>query len=231
MVELNFIKTFFVIILTLLPCFAAAEEFKYLSISFFGNQVGFIKVREVSNIDSLELHVDGRISSSPLKIFNGNFKYKTIITEKNSEGSRTHYASSVDATFKQREINYRLSNDRLIAVDVFPKREETKFTNPKQIDFEFIDPANAFATLLRMPCKKSFIIYDGRRIIEVTSIKQTTKLECGYIYKIEKGPGHLSPFNFRTFKISTFFDQSRNSAFRSMIVKTGPFKLILEQVP
>lgn len=229
MLKKKLIRTFLVVFLALSPCVSLADVYKYFSISFLGKEIGTINVREMSNIDSKVIHLNGKISSSPFKIFNGRFEYTTFITELNKAASRIHYKSSVDATFKQREINYRVSNDRLVAVDVFPKREETKFTNPKQIDFEFIDPASAIATLLRMPCKKSFIIYDGRRIIEVTSIKQTTELECGYLYKIQKGPGHLSPFNFTTFEISTFFGQDGNPAVRSMIVKTGPFKLILNK--
>ena len=227
MVKLIFIKTFFVITLTLLPCFAAADEFKYLSISFFGKKVGFIKVRQISNIDSKEIRVDGKISSSLFKIFNGEFKYKTTFTEKNSRASRLNYESSVDATFKERKINYRVGNDRLISVDVFPKNEETKFSNPEQIDFDFIDPAYAITKLMSTPCKDSFKVYDGRRIIEVIPTGPASKLECGYVYKIEKGPGHLSPFNFKTFEISTFFDQDRNAGSLAIIVKTGPFKLIL----
>jgi len=231
MIKFIFIKTFSVIILTLLPCFAAADEFKYLSISFFGKQVGFIKVREASNIDSKEIHVEGKISSSPFKVFNGRFKYKTTFTEINSGAPRLHYESSVDAIFKERKINYWVKNNRLISVDVLPKREETKLTNPKQIDVNFIDPTYAIIKLLTMPCKDSFKVYDGRRLIDVIAIESNSKLECRYLYKIQKGPGHLSPFNFKTLKISTYFDQSRNSAFRYMIVKTGPFKLILNQVP
>ena len=231
MVKLILIKTFFVIILTLPPCFTAADEFKYLSISFFGKQIGFIKVREVSNVDSTKIRVDGKIFSSPFKMFNGGFKHKTTFTKINSGASRLHYESSVDATFKQRKINYWVNNDRLIAVDVFPKNEKTIFTNPNRIDFEFIDPAYAITQLLTTPCKNSFKIYDGRRIIEVTSIEATSKLECGYVYKIRKGPGHLRPFNFKTFEISTFFDQDGNPASRSMVVKAGPFKLILDKVP
>ena len=91
MVKLILIKTLCVIILTLLPCVAAADEFKYFSVSFFGKQVGFIKVREVSNINSKEIHVDGKISSSPFKMFNGEFKYKTTFTEINSGASRLQY--------------------------------------------------------------------------------------------------------------------------------------------
>ena len=230
MVKLILIKTFFVIILTLLPCFATADEFKDLSISLFGKQIGFFKVREVSNIDRKEVRVNGKISSSPFKMFNGEFKYKTTFTEINSWTSKLHYESSVDATFKERKINYWITNNRLIRVDVFPKREETKFTNPKRIDFDFIDPTYAILKLLSKPCNDSFKVYDGRRHINIIAIEPTSKLKCGYVYKIEKGPGHLSPVNFKTFKISTFFDQHGNSANRTMIVQTGPFKLILNNL-
>lgn len=229
MVKLILIKTFLVIILAVLPCFSAADDFKYLSISLFGKQIGFIKVREVLNIDSKVIHVNGKISSSPFRIFNGKFEYKTVITEIDSEASKIHYESNVDATLKERKISYWVRNDRLIAVDVFPKNKKTKFTNPKKIDFEFIDPAYAITKLLSAPCKNSFKIYDGRRVVDVTSIKPTSKSDCRYVYKIQKGPGHLSPLNFKTFEISTFLDQNGNSAVRSMIIKTGPFELILNE--
>ena len=159
------------------------------------------------------------------------FNYKTIITELNNATSKVHYSSSVNATFKHREINYLVKDDHLIAVDVFPEKEKTKFTNPKQLDFDFIDPADAITQLLSVPCKKALKIFDGRRIIDVIPIEPASKLDCGYVYKIRKGPGHLFPFNFETFEISTFFDQDGNPASRSMVVKAGPFKIILDKVP
>ncbi|MDG2405063.1 MAG: hypothetical protein P8M25_08975, partial [Paracoccaceae bacterium] len=116
-------------------------------------------------------------------------------------------------------------------VDVFPSKEQTKFTDPKQIDFEFIDPAYSMAKLLSSPCKNSFAIYDGRRVIDVILIKPATKLQCRYLYKIRKGPGHLAPFNFKKFEISIFFDQEGIATNRSMIVRTGPLKLALDQIP
>ena len=225
------IRTFLVVFLALSPCVSLADEYKYLSISFLGRKIGTIEVREVSNIDSKEIHVNGKISSSPFKMFNGAFKYKTTFTKINSGASQLHYERSVNATFKERKINYRVKNNRLVAVEVFPKREETKFTNPKRIDFDFIDPAYAIIKLLSTPCKGSFKVYDGRRLIDIIAIEPTSKLKCGYVYKIEKGPGHLSPFNFKTFKILTFFDQHGNSANRTMTVKAGPFKLILNRGP
>lgn len=230
MFKKKLIRTFLVVFLALSPCVSVADEYKYFSISFLGKEIGTINVREVSNINSKVIHLNGKISSSPLKIFNGRFEYKTTITKLNKAASRIHFKSSVDATFKQRKINYWVNNDRLIAVDVFPKNEKTIFTNPNRIDFEFIDPAYAITQLLTTPCKNSFKIYDGRRIIEVTSIKPASKFSCGYRYKIQKGPGHLSMFNFKTFEISTFFDQEGNSASRSMIVEAGLFKLILSKV-
>ena len=122
-------------------------------------------------------------------------------------------------------------NDKLTAVDVFPKKERTKFTNPKLIDFEFIDPALSITKIFNSPCKNSFVVYDGRRVIDIIAIEQISKFECGYLYKIREGPGHLAPFNFKKIAISVFFDQTGNSASRSVIVKAGPFKLFLDQIP
>ena len=229
MFKKKLVRTFLAIFLTLLPCLSLANDF--ISISFLGKQIGSIKIYEASNSDSRVIYIGGKISSSPLKIFNGKFEHKTIITKVNEAASKVHYESNVDAIFKHRKINYTVKNNRLITVNVSPKNETTKFTNPKQIDFVFIDPTRAITELLNKPCKNSFKIYDGRRVIGVNSIKPTSKSECGYVYKILKGPGHLSPFNFKTFKILTFFDQNGNSASKTMIVKTGPFKLVLNKVP
>ena len=187
--------------------FSIADDFKYLSISFLGKDIGTIKIREVTSTDGRVIHINGKILSSPFKVFNGQFEYTTIITELNKAASRIHYKSSVDATFKKRRINYWVKNDSLIAVDIYPENEKTKFTNPKKIDFEFMDPAHAITKLLKMPCKNSFIIYDGRRVVGITSIKPVSKLGCRYIYNVLQGPGHLSPFNFKTFEISIFWSR------------------------
>lgn len=230
MFELILIRTFFVINLACLPCLSLAEEFKQLSISFLGNQVGYIKIREVTSTDTKVIHVDGEIFASPFWVFNGEFNYKTFITSINNASSRIQYESTIDATFKKRKINYTVENDRLLAVDIFPVKEQTKFTNIKQIDFEFYDPASSITKLLSSPCKNSFLIYDGRRVIDITSTRTASKLECRYLYTIRNGPGHLAPLNLKKFEISAFFDQEGNSANKSIMVKTGPFKLILDQV-
>ena len=101
MVKLIFLKTFFVIVLGLWPCFTLADDFKYLLISFLGKDIGTIKIREVTSTDGRVIHINGKILSSPFKVFNGQFEYTTIITELNKAASRIHYKSSVDATFKR----------------------------------------------------------------------------------------------------------------------------------
>lgn len=214
-----------------MPCSSLADDFKYLSISLFGKQIGSIKLRETTYTDIKVIRINGEIYSSPFKVFNGQFEYKTIITNIDNASPNIHYESTVNTTLKQRKVNYSVKNDDLIAVKVLPKKEQTKFTNSKLIDFKFIDPAYFITALLSSPCKSSFVIYDGRRVIDVISTKTASKLECGYLYKIKEGPGHLSPLNFKTFEISTFFNKDRSLASRSLMVKTGPFKLILDQFP
>ena len=231
MYKLILILIVFVSNLTLVPCISTADDFKYFSISLLGKQVGSLKIREKSYTDTKIIQISGEISSSPLSLFNGQFEYKSTITGTNSTALKIHYESTVDATFKERRIDYWIRDQNLVAVDVFPEKEQTPFTNPEQIDFEFIDPAYSITELLSAPCKNSFVIYDGRRIIDVISRKPVYKLGCTYLYTIRKGPRHLAPFNFKKFEISTFFKHKGNSLSRSMIVKSGPFKLFLNQVP
>ena len=231
MFKLIFIKIFLVFNFALLPSFPLADDLEYFSISFLDKKIGSIKLRDVTRGNRKEVHITGKISSSPLRLFNGKFDYKTTVTGINGAPSEILYESTVDATFKKRSIKYLVRNNDLIAVDVFPKKEQTKFTDPKQIDFDFIDPAYSITKLFSSPCKNSYAIYDGRRAIDVILIEPAAKLQCRYLYKIRKGPGHLAPFNFKKFEISIFFDQEGDSINRSMIVKTGPLKLILDRVP
>ena len=226
MCKLNLIKIFLLIYFTLLPCFSSADDYKHLTISLLGKQIGSLKLKETTTVGSKIIAVNGEIFSSPFRVFNGQFEHKTSIIGRDSSSTKIYYQSIVDAKFKKRKINYLVKNYDLTDVNVFPKEEQTRYSNPEQIDFEFIDPAFTIAKLLSTPCQNSFIIYDGRRIIDVISIKRASDLECEYIYEIRKGPGHLMHFNFKKFEISTFFDQKGNSAIKSMIVKTGPFKLI-----
>ena len=62
-------------------------------------------------------------------------------------------------------------------------------------------------------------------------MKTASKLNCKYLYKIRKGPGHLTPLNFKKFEISTFFDPEENSSSKSIVVKAGPIELIIDQAP
>lgn len=230
MFKLILIKFFFAINLAISPSFAIADEFKKLSISFLGKKIGYIKLKEVNSDHSKKIRINGEIFSSPFSIFNGQFEYNTIITDIGSASSKISYESTVNATFKKRKIKYWVENGNLISVEVFPKKEQTKFTNPKQIDFEFIDPAYSITNLLSSPCKNSFVIYDGRRVIDIIQTKTASKFECAYSYIIRNGVGHFAPFNFKKFEISTFFERDGNPARRSVIVKTGPFKLFLNEI-
>jgi hypothetical protein len=202
----------------------------YFSISFLGKPIGTLQLTEVAGADRKTIQINGEIFSSPFSLFNGQFEYKTITTGINNKPSDVFYESNVDS-FKERKISYWVRNDQLIALDVFPKKERTKFTNPKLIDFEFIDPALSITKIFNSPCKNSFAVYDGRRVIDIIGIEQTSKFECVYLYKIREGPGHLALFDFKEIVVSVFFDQERNSVSRSVMVKAGPFRLFLDQVP
>ena len=192
MFKLIFVKIFLVFNFALLPSFPLAGAFEYFSISFLDKKIGSIKLRSVTMGDNKKIHITGKISSSPLRLFNGKFDYKTIVTGINSASSEILYESTVDATFKKRSIKYWVRNNDLIAVDIFPKKERTKFTDPKQIDFDFIDPAQSITELFSSPCKNSYAIYDGRRTIDIILIEPAAKLQCRYLYKIREGKNHKS---------------------------------------
>ena len=134
----------------------------------------------------------------------------------------------MDTIFKNRKINFSVENGTLIDVTVSPPSEQTEFTNPELVNLKFVDPAYSLMSMLRAPCKNSFIIYDGRRIAEIISIRSTSEFECRYRYKIKRGPGHLYPFNFKNFEIVILLTQKERPESSTMIVKAGLLKLMFE---
>lgn len=223
------IRFFFVFNLILFPCFSLADEFRTFTISFLGQKIGSLKLNETTISGRKSILISGEILSSPFEIFNGRFEYKTIIDTQNNGLSRLKYKSSVNTIFKTREINFFVKNDKLIDVTVSPPNEQTEFSNPGSIVFKFIDPSTFFMKILHFPCSKPFIIYDGRRIVDITPLEAEPEFECRYLYKIVNGPGHLSPFNFKNFEIFSFSEKSDKGVALTAIVKAGPFKLIFNE--
>jgi hypothetical protein len=226
--KLVLIRFFFVINLILLPCLSFAEDLKHFKIYFLGQKIGSLELSQTTTSDINVILINGEISSSPFKIFNGRFGYKTTFAKENNDLSSLRFESFVDTIFKNRKINFLIENGTLIDVTVSPPREQTKFTNPELVNLKFVDPAYSFMSMLRAPCKNSFIIYDGRRIAEIISMKSASEFECRYRYKIKKGPGHLYPFNFKNFEIVIFFKQKETLERSTMIVKAGSLKLMFE---
>lgn len=225
------IRFIFFSTLIFFPYISFAGDVQHLKISFFDQKIGSLKIIETTTAENQTMLISGKISHTPFGIFNGNFVFKTVINENDGDTPNLYYSSSVRSNLKNRDINFLVQAENLMEVAITPRNEKTKFTNPEMIDFKFTDPTKAIITILNKPCKSSFVIYDGRRVIDVISIRSPSELECRYTYKIRSGPKHRFPFNFKKFEIHSLFKHNGNSANPEVVVRGGPFKLVFEPSP
>lgn len=169
------------------------------------------------------------LNNTPFGVFDGSF------TANSSETRTPHvYTGMSRSSRKSRDITVISKDRKVIETRVVPEDERTALSDPARVPAGVLDPVEAFARFATASdCPAGFRFYDGRRVIAVAPTSRTeagADLTCSYAYRVEAGPGHLSPLYIKSFALEILYASDPASReIASFSVKTGPFSLRLER--
>lgn len=137
------------------------------------------------------------MDNTPLGVADGTFEATTRGT-----GSKVAYLSKNRGS-KVRDIAVTRQGQKVTAVSVTPAKEKTDMTDPAKVPDGVISPTEVFARLATgTHCPQPMAIYDGRRVVQMATASIATDdgavVTCDMSYRVVMGPGHLSPFRFKS---------------------------------
>lgn len=170
--------------------------------------------------DTLDLVSD--LNNTPLGIADGYFIAR-------SGPTRTHEGLFVTQYLSQsakRQISFVMDENKVLETTVSPTREATTLSEPEEVPTGVIPITEGFAAIATASsCPTPFIMYDGRRVVQVATRAQSsdnTYTHCEMDYRVTAGPGHLSPFRFSTLDMALIY---RDSILELITVRAGGFEL------
>lgn len=153
--------------------------------------------------------VGSLLDNTPLGVGDGLFEASSRLARTETGAVVRQYLSRSAAGNDIRTISVLLDGGTAIGTVISPESERTDLSDPGKVPEGVLDNAAAFARLVYgKDCPAPFRIYDGRRVVQVqtrTSERGAATLTCSVAYRVIAGPGHLSPFNFRSIDLSLHY--------------------------
>ncbi len=141
--------------------------------------------------------------NTPLGVADGTFE----AVARAKDGDITYFAKSRGS--KTRDISVFRELNTVTTVTVTPEDEMTEMTNAAKVPFGVISPAEVFAVLANGgTCPSPMVMYDGRRVVQMATVATKPdgdSLTCDMSYRVVMGPGHLSPFRFKSFGMQVVY--------------------------
>lgn len=202
---------------------ATADTLTY-RIILGGSDAGTITHSQSGTSETLASDVKG----TTLGVMDGSFRATS-----RPEGRARRYESEGRSASRTRQIATVTAQTRVTETRIAPGSEATKLSDPAAVPAGTLDPVRGFGRLVRGPgCPGPFSIYDGRRVVQVSTTQTTsdsTALVCDVAYKVIAGPGHVSPFRFTSVWIRLLFDPDGKGGARQIDLKAGPFSAQLKR--
>ncbi len=181
---------------------AMAERQSY-AIMLGDRQLGTLVFESVGSGSALLSTMD----NTPLGVANGTFEAQT-----QTRGGTVDYRAKSRGS-KTRDVAVVREARIVTAVTVTPSRESTGMTQADKVPAGVISPTEVFAALADSDtCPMPMAMYDGRRVVQmvtVTTTRTSATETCEMSYRVVMGPGHLSPFHFKSLGMSVVYDARR----------------------
>ena len=137
------------------------------------------------------------IDNTPLGVADGTFEAVT----RTKDGEVDYIGQSRGG--KTRDIAVTRQADTVTKVIVTPAKEMTDMTDAAKVPAGVVSPTEVFATLANGgTCPSPMTMYDGRRVVQMATTAMAQEgdtVTCDMSYRVTMGPGHLSPFRFKSF--------------------------------
>lgn len=177
---------------------SAMAEQQSLMIMLGNRQIGTLTFEQNANSSRLVSTMD----NTPLGVANGTFEAVT-----QSNGNSVSY-QGISRGSRTRDISFVREADTVTAVAVEPASEMTEMTDATKVPAGVLSPNEFLAALISNgTCPSPMTVYDGRRVVQIGTKAMTqngARVNCDLAYAVILGPGHLSPFRFKTidFKVT-----------------------------
>lgn len=167
-----------------------------------------------------ETQLRSTLDNTPLGVADGTFDAVTRTT-----GAQTAYLGR-NRGGKTRDIAVSWQGDSVTDVTVTPQGEGTDLSDPAKVPRGALSPSAVFAALAQgRNCPSPMAMYDGRRVIQIgttTATEVGTSVTCEMAYRVILGPGHLSPFRFRSVDMQAVYT---SGALREITLGAGGFRV------
>ncbi len=206
---------------------AAAEVFAFDA--FLGRrQIGTVTWETTAARGGTVAHLRSDMDNTPLGVGDGTFDAVSEPARMSDGTPVTRYVARTD----ERVITVTSDRGTVVETRVSPESEATTLSEPALVPQGVLDLAAGFGRFVQTSgCPAPFGMYDGRRVISVgptASVQTGGLLTCRLAYTVVAGPGHLSPFRFRSIRLELFYRvDPKATLLEQMDVHAGIFAMQL----
>jgi hypothetical protein len=197
---------------TLILCFAIATqtapaqaEPQSYAMRLAGRQIGTL----VYDGEGANASLRSTMDNTPLGVADGTFD---AVTRQRGRGIAYQGRSQGNKT---RDIAVTWQSGRVTDVTITPEKEATELSDPALVPAGTLSPTEVFGALAHATtCPGAMAMYDGRRVINMGTSSRSRQGDietCEMFYRVTLGPGHLSPFRFKSFGMQTVYTRQRLS--------------------
>jgi hypothetical protein len=181
---------------------SAFAETRDLKVWLRGRLLGTATAEVSGSGESASYTIRSLLDNTPLGVGDGIFEASSRLARTGSGAVVRQYRSRSAAGNDIRTISLLLDGGKAVETVIAPDGERTDLSDPAKVPDGVLDDAAAFARLVyASDCPAPFRIYDGRRVVQVTTTaaeRGAATLTCTVDYRVIAGPGHLSPFHFKS---------------------------------
>lgn len=136
---------------------------------------------------------------------------------------------------KQRTVIVEIANNHANSTVITPTDELTELSDIVRVPAGVTDPVRIFGALVGAGnCPDSMKMYDGRRVVTLTPDGHSNEgdtLTCNMYYRVNAGPGHLSPLGISSAKIILRYDTAgEQRSLQQMQISSGIFRVRLDRI-
>lgn len=193
-------------------------------------QIGTVSLERGANG---ALTLTSLLDATPLGLADGSFTGRSFPAITPEGRPVTQYLGESSSPGKARNISVLTDGGLPVQTRVEPPSDATALSDPEAVPGQVLNPLEAFARIAGLrDCPEALRYYDGRRIIEILfKNKEMTgdSLHCAMDYRVVGGPGHLSPFRFRSVAMALDFSGAGPFTLHRIALSAGGFTVTLHR--
>lgn len=197
------LKTLMLCLAVALQMAPALAEPQTFAMRLAGRQIGTLVFDGTGSNATVRSVMD----NTPLGVADGTFDAAT-----RQQGGQVTYQGR-NRGKKSRDIAVTWQSGQVAGVTITPDKEVTDLSDPAKVPGGTLSPTEVFGALANATtCPAAMAMYDGRRVIDMGTSRRSRQGDsetCEMFYRVTLGPGHLSPFRFKSFGMQAVYVRQR----------------------